>query len=174
MGFFQKRPRRRCTVADCQAGVVNLGRHMRLCHLEASPIPAGRKGRKPREGQRQYKGKLQCSLCPTVTIRMDVHLKSVHKMLKGTGIFEKTLQESRMFVGSATTQDLHRALVDYGWVSLYFFISIACVSHISSMKVFSSCSKSGLTKTFHNHVPHRCENVTHNHSQYVIPGDIST
>jgi hypothetical protein len=36
------------------------------------------------------------------------------KMLKGTGIFEKTLQESRMFVGSATTQDLHRVLVDYG------------------------------------------------------------
>ena len=77
-----------------------------------------------------------------VTIRMDVHLKSVHKMLKGTGVFERTLQESRMFVGSASTQDLHRALVDYGWVSLYFFISIACVSHISSMKVFSSCSPS--------------------------------
>ena len=105
---------------------------------------------------------------------MDVHLKSVHKMIKGTHLFEKTLGDSKMFVGSATSQDLHRALVDYGRVSLYFFISIACVSHISSMKVFSSCSKSGLTKTFHNHVPHRCENVAHNHSQYVIPGDIST
>jgi uncharacterized protein with von Willebrand factor type A (vWA) domain len=45
---------------------------------------------------------------------MDVHLKSVHKMLKGTAIFEKTLQESGMFVGSATAQDLNRALVDYG------------------------------------------------------------
>jgi hypothetical protein len=54
MVLFQKRPRKRCTVADCQADVVNLGRHMRLCHPDASPIPQGKKGRKPKEGQRKY------------------------------------------------------------------------------------------------------------------------
>ena len=54
------------------------------------------------------------------------------------------------------------------------FIITFHFNRISSMKGFSSRSKTGLTKTFHNHVPHKCEIVTHNHSQYVIPGDIST
>ena len=40
--FFMKR----CIVTDCKAEVVNLGRHIHLCHPEASPIPRGQKGRK--------------------------------------------------------------------------------------------------------------------------------
>ena len=86
---------------------------MRLCHPDASPIPQEKKGCKVKGGQRTYKGQQQCSLCCAVTIRVDVHLKAVHKMVRGTPEFEKALGEATMFVRTANT-DLQRALLDYG------------------------------------------------------------
>jgi hypothetical protein len=45
---------------------------------------------------------------------MDVHLKIVHKLVKGTRIFENMLREATIFVETKKNDDLHRALVDYG------------------------------------------------------------
>ena len=45
---------------------------------------------------------------------MDMHLKSVHNMLKGTEEFEKSLREATMYQGREQNTDLQRALADYG------------------------------------------------------------
>ena len=94
--------------------MVNLSRHIKLCHPDASPIPLLPKGRK-QEGKRNYKGRLQCSLCSSATIRMDVHLKVVHKLVKGTRTFEEALQEAVPLMETGQqSEDLNKALVDYG------------------------------------------------------------
>ena len=88
--------------------------------------------------------------------------------------------EFTMFVGSAKNQDLHRTLVDYG----EFHYNSSFQSHayhaFPAWRDFRHAVKQVWPKTFtimfHISVKmlHRCEIVTHNHSQYVIPGDIST
>ncbi|VDI39946.1 Hypothetical predicted protein [Mytilus galloprovincialis] len=75
-----KRPRRECQIEGCTAAVVNLRRHMTVCHPDAEAVPVKTKGRPRDQGNRTYGGRLECGLCGSNTIRMDVHLKTVHKL----------------------------------------------------------------------------------------------
>jgi len=46
---------------------------------------------------------------------MDVHLKVVHKLVKGTRTFEEALQEAVPLMETGQqSEDLNKALVDYG------------------------------------------------------------
>ncbi|XP_071124364.1 uncharacterized protein [Mytilus edulis] len=86
-----KRPRRECQIEGCTAAVVNLRRHMTVCHPDAEAVPVKTKGRPRDQGNRTYGGRLECGLCGSNTIRMDVHLKTVHKLEKDSEEFREAI-----------------------------------------------------------------------------------
>ncbi|VDI77832.1 Hypothetical predicted protein [Mytilus galloprovincialis] len=110
-----KRPRRECQIEGCTAAVVNLRRHMTVCHPDAEAVPVKTKGRPRDQGNRTYGGRLECGLCGSNTIRMDVHLKTVHKLEKDSEEFREAIQEAVPYEeGTQAQQELQQALVDYG------------------------------------------------------------
>jgi hypothetical protein len=68
---------------SCTASVVNITRHVKLCHPEVSPSSVQKKTPIAKV-KREYKGRLMCAPCGTSTIRMDIHLINVHKLEKGS------------------------------------------------------------------------------------------
>ncbi|CAG2188998.1 unnamed protein product [Mytilus edulis] len=110
-----KRPRRECQIEGCTAAVVNLRRHMTVCHPDAEAVPVKTKGRPRDQGNRTYGGRLECGLCGSNTIRMDVHLKTVHKLEKDSEEFREAIQGAVPYEeGTQAQQELQQALVDYG------------------------------------------------------------
>lgn len=94
--------------------IVNVARHVHLVHPDSSPVKSCKRGRKSRIGTRQYKGRKECSVCGSTTIRMDIHLKSVHKFLKDSDQYKEAMAESKAYAErTQAADDLHRALVDY-------------------------------------------------------------
>ena len=109
---MQKRPRRKCA-----AEVVNIAWQCQVCHRDRSPIKKVKTGRQAKEGTRKYRGTLACSICGSSTVRMDIHLKAVDKMVRGTEDFSKAMDATLPYHPKSVAEDvLSRALVDYGWV----------------------------------------------------------
>lgn len=57
----------------------------------AHPTMPSRGFSNTQDGKRLYKGRLECTLCGASTIRMDIHLKKVHKLEKGTRPYQRKL-----------------------------------------------------------------------------------
>jgi len=87
---------------------------MKLCHPDVSPSSISK--RKPElKGKREYKGRLQCTQCGINTIRMDIHVKNVHKLEKGTLAYQRMMEKAELHVPEdRLVDDLNRALVDFG------------------------------------------------------------
>jgi hypothetical protein len=94
--------------------VVNLSRHVKLCHPDVSPSSLQKKTPIVK-GKREYKGRLMCAPCGTSTIRMDIHLTNVHKLVKGSLEYQQMMEEASPHIPEdRQVDDLHRALVDFG------------------------------------------------------------
>ena len=86
-----------------------------MCHRDRSPIKKVKTGRQAKEGTRKYRGTLACSICGSSTVRMDIHLKAVDKMVRGTEDFSKAMDATLPYHPKSVAEDvLSRALVDYG------------------------------------------------------------
>ena len=82
---------------------------------------------------------MECSICLSSTIRMDVHLKTVHKLVRGTDEFNKALADAVIYnTRSEAGDDLSRALGDYGRVTqsitILFFCLFFCL--LSLVKIY--------------------------------------
>ena len=87
---------------------------MTVCHPDAEAVPVKTKGRPRDQGNRTYGGRLECGLCGSNTIRMDVHLKTVHKLEKDSEEFREAIQGAVPYEeGTQAQQELQQALVDY-------------------------------------------------------------
>ena len=102
---FQKLKRVECPEEGCKGLVVNINRHLRLCHPETMEVAAGSK-------KRVY-DKKECAVCGLGTKRLDLHLQRMHGMEKGQGL-QLALKSSKIKRADTPAMcALDKCLIDY-------------------------------------------------------------